>query len=210
MSFGYPSSPGIHGSNEFTVNDGRDSLSLAIPGDNAAFTKDIFQFDESFDTTPSQLFDMNSLNSLNPYLSPDSLVPRASMQRPSRQMGHNRGLSVAGTSWTPAASPSLTSPSLSFTPFRIQLLWRPPPPTPYGHEDFSILGRVQPSRDDTPQLRTAALLPAVVPLTRAWEVVVPPLHGAPLPTPPLALRAAQAIHSPPTKCGNRTTTSQCQ
>lgn len=140
MSFGYPSSPGIHGSNEFTVNDGRGSLSLAIPGDNAAFTKDIFQFDESFDTTPSQLFDMNSLNSLNPYLSPDSLVPGASMQRPSRQMGHNRGLSVAGTSWTPAASPSLTSPSLSFTPSEYNSSGGLLPPTPYGHEDFSILG----------------------------------------------------------------------
>lgn len=133
-------------SNEFNVsNDGRSSLSLMIPSspaENAAFTKDIFQFDAepAFDTTPSQHFD-----SLNTFLSTDALsIHDPSMQRPARPMNHNRGLSVQGTSWTPAPSPSVTSPSLSFTPSEYtssaslssgSLL----PPTPYQTDDYSIL-----------------------------------------------------------------------
>jgi hypothetical protein len=130
-SYGFSPSLGIHDSNEFNVNnDGRGPLSLAIPGD-------IFPFDEPFDTTPSQSFDMNSLNT---FISNDGLMPGASMQRPSRQMNHNRGLSVAGTSWTPAPSPSLTSPALSFTPSDYTSSGSLHPPTPFGHEDYSILG----------------------------------------------------------------------
>lgn len=134
-SFGYDTSLGAPNFGEYNVNsDSRSSLSLSIPPavDNFNCPKDLFQFDEG-------PFDPNALHA---FLNPDTSVQNSNR---AQHQGHNRGLSVAGTSWTPAQSPSVTSPSLGFTSSDYNssnslssggsLL----PSTPYHPDDYSVL-----------------------------------------------------------------------
>ncbi|KAJ2918440.1 hypothetical protein MD484_g1917, partial [Candolleomyces efflorescens] len=122
------------------------ALSLMIPAPPVAgadndFMKDIFQFDEN----------EANLTAVEQTLSPsfqypvqDTLPAQPNLQRVNRVPQHNRGFSVAGTSWTGpnTASTHLTSPSLCFTPSDYNATTNSSsllsPPTPYGGDDVFL------------------------------------------------------------------------
>ncbi|KAJ2929264.1 hypothetical protein H1R20_g7834, partial [Candolleomyces eurysporus] len=115
------------------------ALSLVIPppssADDSELMKDIFQFD---DADPSFRAIEQSLSS--PYQLPmtETLPAEPNLQRIPRNAAHNRGFSVAGTSWTGpnTASTHLSSPSLCFTPSEYNSSALLSPPTPYGEAKF--------------------------------------------------------------------------
>ncbi|KAJ2920621.1 hypothetical protein H1R20_g16473, partial [Candolleomyces eurysporus] len=117
------------------------ALSLVIPppssADDSELMKDIFQFD---DADPSFRAIEQSLSS--PYQLPmtETLPAEPNLQRIPRNAAHNRGFSVAGTSWTGpnTASTHLSSPSLCFTPSEYNSSALLSPPTPYGDGDVFL------------------------------------------------------------------------
>ncbi|KAJ2929371.1 hypothetical protein H1R20_g7727, partial [Candolleomyces eurysporus] len=121
--------------NEPSFNTTHPALSLVIPppssADNSDLMKEIFQFD---DADPSFRAIEQSLSS--PYQLPmtETLPAEPNLQRIPRNAAHNRGFSVAGTSWTGpnTASTHLSSPSLCFTPSEYNSSALLSPPTPYG------------------------------------------------------------------------------
>ncbi|KAF6757142.1 hypothetical protein DFP72DRAFT_1065988 [Ephemerocybe angulata] len=133
-------------------NQSRASLQVTIPhqdqqqqlADPFEFLHaDMFSADSDF-TSPEQsaftpMFDPYNLNEALPLP-----VENTTLQRSTRVNHHQRGLSVAGTSWTASAastSSTLTSPSLSFTPSDYQNSGHLSPPSPYlnTNVDLSIL-----------------------------------------------------------------------
>ncbi|RXW17825.1 hypothetical protein EST38_g8021 [Candolleomyces aberdarensis] len=126
--------------NEASFNATHPPLSLVIPpssADSADFIKEIFQFDDID----------SSLRPVEHTLSPAYQFPMAetlpaepNLQRIPRNAAHNRGFSVAGTSWTGpnTGSTHLSSPSLCFTPSEYNSSALLSPPTPYGDGDVFL------------------------------------------------------------------------
>lgn len=129
---------------ESPFNATHPALSLVIPPPSSAESAEFMKMNEIF-----QFDDVDhSITAVEQTLSPayqfpmhDTLPAEPNLQRvPRNPAAHNRGFSVAGTSWTgpSTASTHLTSPSLCFTPSDYNSSALLSPPTPYGDSDVFL------------------------------------------------------------------------